>query len=215
MKDKIIEQQFEYDLKDSVDLNVEPEASGRQPNVFSANWMVDYFKRPNQERVIWQTKLYESKRQFEDKPLFEQVEELTDLSAKSFVMWLNELGQEKSEVTEEMVKKLFSIGIEEGVSKALKFGSKHVSAIPDAVASYWSLSDFGMEQNITKAKRQEQKYRSQKDRRVAFGSFLPMELRRKYELYEEPEIIPPIFQEIRTFKRIFKGITNLTYVCVC
>lgn len=212
MINKLTERQFDYDAKEVVDLKLEEEAVKRKPNTFAANWMVDYFKKHNQERVIWQTKLYEKKRRFEDKPLFEQVEELTDLSAKSFVTWLNELGQEKSEVTEEMIKKLFSIGIEDGVSKALKFGSTHTNVIPDTVASYWSLPKKGLGYEIAKARQREKHFRQKPEKKIAFGKTLPLHLQHKHELFKESEIIPPVFRQIRTFEGIFKGITHLTSI---
>lgn len=206
------EKQFDYDAKEVMDLKLEEEPNLRKPNSFAANWMVDYFRKHNQERVIWQTKLYEKKRRFEDKPLFEQVEELTDLSAKSFVAWLNELGQEKSEVTEEMIKKLFSIGIEEGVSKALKFGSTHTNVVPDTVASYWSLPHKGLGHEIAKARLKEKRFRSKPEKKIAFGKTLPLKLQHSHEMFKEAEIIPPVFRQIRTFEGIFKGITHLTSI---
>lgn len=154
--------------------------------------MADYFKK-NQERIVWQTKLYMSKQRFEDKSLFEQVEELTDLSAISFVKWLNELGQERSDVTEDMVKKLFSIGIEEGLSSALKFGSTYVGAVSDNVADYWNLKAKGLKSSIKHETEAERKFRG-------------------YKNYQQPDVIPKVFKEIRTFKGIFNGITNLTAV---
>lgn len=187
-----------YELNESFTLHIEEKPATRSPTVFAPNWMADYFKKPNQERYVWNTKLYASNRKFEDKSLFEQVEELTDLSAKSFVLWLNDLGQEKSDVTEEMVKKLFSIGIEEGVSKALKFGSKYVGAVSDNVANYWSLPQKGLEATIANEKKKEQTYRKKATR--------------PSEMFDDPEIIPPVFREVRTFERTFKGITNLASI---
>uniref|UniRef100_A0A336MQ95 CSON005336 protein n=1 Tax=Culicoides sonorensis TaxID=179676 RepID=A0A336MQ95_CULSO len=209
---KLTEMQQDYEAKEVLDLKLEKETVKRKPNTFAANWMVDYFRKHNQERVIWQTKLYEKKRRFEDKPLFEQVEELTDLSAKSFVTWLNELGQEKSEVTEEMIKKLFSIGIEEGVSKALKFGSTHTKVIPDTLATYWNIPKKAFGYEIERARHREKMYRTKPDKKIAFGKTLPMDLRHQNELFDEPEIIPPVFRKIRTFEGIFKGITHLTSI---
>ncbi|XP_063706398.1 uncharacterized protein LOC134835449 [Culicoides brevitarsis] len=209
---KLTDRQLDYDSKEVLSLKLEEEAAIRKPNTFSANWMVDYFKKHNQERVIWQTKLYEKKRRFEDKPLFEQVEELTDLSAKSFVTWLNELGQEKSEVTEEMIKKLFSIGIEEGVSKALKFGSTHTKVVPDKVASYWNLKQKGLGHEINKARLREKKFRSKPEKKVAFGKTLPLYLQHSHSMMKDAQIIPPVFKQIRTFEGIFKGITHLTSI---
>lgn len=209
---KLTDRQFDYDAKEVLDLKLEEEAAVRKPNTFSANWMVDYFKKHNQERIIWQTKLYEKKRQFEDKPLFEQVEELTDLSAKSFVSWLNELGQERSEVTEEMVKKLFSIGIEEGVSKALKFGSTHTNVIPDKVASYWSLPQKGLGHEIARARLRENRYRNKPEKKIAFGKTLSLHMQHTHGMFKDSEIIPPVFRQIRTFEGIFKGITHLTSI---
>lgn len=186
-----------FEMNEEVDLQIEEKPKVRPP-VQAANWMADYFKKPNQERYVWQTKLYASNHKFEDKSLFEQVEELTDLSAKSFVHWLNELGRERSDVTEEMVKKLFSVGIEEGVSKALKFGSKYVGAVSNNVADYWNLPQKGLESTIAEAKVKEKSFRRKATR--------------PSEMFDDPEIIPPVFREVRTFERTFKGITNLASI---
>lgn len=195
---KMDKAQILYDQNEDIKLQIEEKPKPRPPAVVAPNWMADYFKTPSPDRFVWPTKLYASKFKFEDKPLFEQVEILTDLSAKDFVKWLNELGQEKSDVTEEMVKKLFSIGIEEGVSKALKFGNKYVGAVSDNVANYWNLPHKGLEATIARVKAEEKKFRAKATKPC--------------EMFDEPEIIPPIFKEVRTFERTFKGITNLASI---
>jgi hypothetical protein len=97
-----------------------------------------------QERVKWPSKVHKSMFAFEEKNLFEQTEELIDQTAEEFIEWLNTLGKEKSFVTKDLVKKNFSIGIDEEHTQALHLDPQIKYAIPREVAEFFHLPNVSI-----------------------------------------------------------------------
>ncbi len=92
------------------------------------------------ERIVWQTKLFKDNKDIDEKPLFQQTEELIDIAAESFAIWLKNMDEE-SNINKEFVKQLFSIQVEGDASKALHVEPKQINVIPHGVANLLGLSE--------------------------------------------------------------------------
>lgn len=144
-KDEITESNFAEVVEkhrnyNSVDLNIEERLPPRTSDHKANNWISDYSKKLKKERIVWQTKLFRDKKTIQDKPIFEQTEELIDIAAVSFANWLNDMDEE-SNIQPSFVKQLFSIQIEGDASKALYVDPKEINVVPHEVAKMLSLKD--------------------------------------------------------------------------
>lgn len=102
------------------------------------NWIYEYIKKMKKERIVWQTKLFKDNKEIHEKPLFEQTEELIDIAAEHFAIWLKQMDEE-SNINKEFVKQLFSIEVEGDASKAVYVDPKELSVIPHEVAKMLNL----------------------------------------------------------------------------
>lgn len=128
-----------YQKAKSIDLKIEDRLPER-PDFFhqDINWIADYTKKLKKERIIWQTKLFKDNKEIYEKPLFEQTEELIDIAADHFAVWLKQMDDE-SILEKEFVKQLFSIQVEADASKALNVEPIEISVIPHEVAKMLKL----------------------------------------------------------------------------
>uniref|UniRef100_A0A182FJE1 Uncharacterized protein n=1 Tax=Anopheles albimanus TaxID=7167 RepID=A0A182FJE1_ANOAL len=180
-----------------------------------SNWMEQFLRRTSNERIRWQTKYYCTDRKLLDKPLFQQIEELIDLGAQDFAEWLNGLGAEKSNITKDIIKQLFSIEIEEEIARAIRVETREVRAIPTEAAHHWHLDHMALQRRIAQVMRADRRAaRRTRERHVAFGRTLPRELRAG-----APErgattdgILPDFPDDLRTLKALFKDIRHLRSV---
>lgn len=118
-----------------IDLKIDPPPELRKPVLAPVNWMATFLRSPIKDRVCWPSKIYQFDKKFSKKTMFEQAEQLMDLAAQDFSIWLNELGSENAGgLDKNIIKQLFSIGIEGDSSKALYVEPKAKKAIPREVA---------------------------------------------------------------------------------
>ncbi|CRL03767.1 CLUMA_CG016637, isoform A [Clunio marinus] len=193
-----------------IEVNIEPRAPERKlfkPNV---NWFAEYINKTKKERIVWQTKLFKDNREIHEKSLFEQTEELIDIAAEHFAVWLKQMDEE-SNINKEFVKQLFSIGVESDASKALHVEPKEILAIPHEVAKVMNLPDHSIQNNVVKMSRSDKKSRMKKPNTVAFGRLLPLSLRiQKFNenLFDELYTIncPP---ELQSLEVVFHSILHL------
>lgn len=122
----------------AVEVNIEPRIPERKLLTQDINWIDEYVKKMKKERVVWQTKLFKDNKEIHEKPLFEQTEELIDIAAEHFAIWLKQMDDE-SNINKEFVKQLFSIEVESDASKALYVEPKEVAVIPHEVAKMLNL----------------------------------------------------------------------------
>lgn len=135
----INEKEEEYN---DIDLKIESKPVPRdfQPN--SLNWMADYLDKKRKDRVKWQSKLYSFDKRLNEKPMFEQAEDLIDLAAQDFTDWINGLASDsQSKITKELIKELFPIGLEGDASKAIYIEPKEIKALPNEIATDWGLNE--------------------------------------------------------------------------
>ncbi|XP_058811502.1 uncharacterized protein LOC131676453 [Topomyia yanbarensis] len=194
------------------ELKIEPRAKPRELKLEESNWMENFLKKTRKERIRWQTKLYKSDKKLLEKPLFEQVEELIDLGAQDFAEWLSKLGAEKSNITKDIIKQLFSIGVEGDSAKALNVEPKEIRAIPVEVAEDWNLHYMALQRKIAKVMQSDRREAKVRERHVAFGRALPMDMRRFKRFDDIDEIVPNFPEETKTFQKVFKGICHLRSV---
>jgi hypothetical protein len=121
-------------------LNIEPRLGERELNLGINSWLSKYRKLLKNERIVWQTKLFKDNKDIDEKPLFQQTEELIDIAAESFAIWLKNMDEE-SNINKEFVKQLFSIQVEGDASKALHVEPKQINVIPHGVANLLGLSE--------------------------------------------------------------------------
>lgn len=128
----------QYQKAKSVNLNIEPRVPERKFFEQNINWAADYLKKLKKERIVWQTKVFRDNKSIHEKPLFEQTEELIDVAAEHFAVWLKQMDDE-SNINKEFVKQLFSIQVEGDASKALYVEPKEISVVPHEVAKAMEL----------------------------------------------------------------------------
>lgn len=124
----------EFHKAKTIDMYIEPRVPER--SIFlqqNMNWCAEYIKKLKKERIVWQTKLFKDSMEIHEKPLFEQTEELIDIAAEHFAVWLKQMDDE-SNINTEFVKQLFSIQVEGDASKALYVEPKEISVIPHKVS---------------------------------------------------------------------------------
>ncbi|XP_055551714.1 uncharacterized protein LOC129734035 [Wyeomyia smithii] len=204
--------EYDDDRQSKFELKIEPKTKPRELKLREVNWMESFLKKTRKERIKWQTKLYKSDKKLLEKPLFEQVEELIDLGAQDFAEWLNKLGAEKSNVTKDIIKQLFSIGVEGDSAKALCVEPKEVRAIPEEVAKDWNLHYMALQRRIAQVMRSDRREAKIRERHVAFGRTLPLHMRRFKRFDDIEEIVPNFPEETKTFETVFKGICHLRSV---
>lgn len=117
----------------TIDLNIEPRVPERKIFDLKRNWTAEYLKKLKRERIVWQTKVFRDNKEIREKPLFEQTEELIDIAADHFAVWLKQMDDE-SNINKEFVKQLFSIQVEGDASKALYVEPKEISVVPHEVS---------------------------------------------------------------------------------
>lgn len=116
-------------------VNIEPRTKPRPlPNV-KEHWLDEYRSQTRKDRIKWNTKLYSRTKKFHHQTLYEQIDELADVAANEFAEWINTLGSdEKNRLNCETIKQLFSIGIEDDVSKSISIGMIQRPAISRELA---------------------------------------------------------------------------------
>uniref|UniRef100_A0A182N026 Uncharacterized protein n=1 Tax=Anopheles dirus TaxID=7168 RepID=A0A182N026_9DIPT len=178
-----------------------------------SNWMEAYLRKTGNERIRWQTKYYRTDQKLLDKPLFQQIEELIDLGAQDFSEWLNGLGAEKSNITKDIIKQLFSIEIEDEMARALRVDTRQVRAIPTDAARHWNLEHMALQNRIAQVmKADRQAARTARIRHVAFGRALPPALRTTGAPDASDTLAPDFPDELRTLRTLFQDIRHLRSV---
>ncbi|XP_055586607.1 uncharacterized protein LOC129739211 [Uranotaenia lowii] len=206
------EEDEDEERESKFELKIDPKSKPRELKLKHVNWMEGFLKKPRKERIQWQTKLYKSDKKLLEKPLFEQVEELIDLGAQDFAEWLNTLGAEKSNITKDIIKELFSIGVEGDSAKALYVEPKEIRAIPVEVARDWDLHYMALQRKIAQVNKSDRQLAKVPERHIAFGQTLPMGMRRFKRFDDIDEIVPNFPEDMKTFEKVFKGITHLRSV---
>lgn len=204
---ELIEQ---YQQHKDVEVYIEPRIPERKLNQLDVNWIADYTKKMKKERIVWQTKLFKDNKEIHEKPLFEQTEELIDIAAEHFAIWLKQMDDE-SNINTEFVKQLFSIEVESDASKALYVDPKEIRVIPHDVSKVLNMPELSVQNNVIKMARRDRKSRNLKPHTVAFGRLLPLSIRRNKfneDLFDELYTIncPP---ELRSLKIVFESILHL------
>lgn len=114
---------------------MEPRCKPRPLPNAKENWLDEYRSQTRKDRIKWDSKLYSRSRKFHHQTLYEQIDELADVAANEFAEWINTLGSdEKNRLNCKTIKQLFSIGIEDDVSKSISIGLKQRPAIPSELA---------------------------------------------------------------------------------
>ncbi|CAO1342699.1 unnamed protein product [Diamesa serratosioi] len=192
------------------EFNIETRIPERSPYDENENWISDYTKKTKKERIVWQTKLFKDRKEIQEKPLFEQTEELINIAADHFASWLKDLDEE-SNINKDFVKQLFSIQVEGDASKALNVHPKEISVIPHEVAEMLNLPELSIQNNVAKIKNLDRRLRNRKPQKIAFGRLLPLSLRRNKfdeDLFDDLyQINCPI--ELRSLKSVFESILHL------
>ncbi|KAG5678853.1 hypothetical protein PVAND_008486 [Polypedilum vanderplanki] len=165
-----------YQQAKQIVLNIEERVPDRKLFQKDVNWMSGYLKKTKKERIIWQTKLFKDNREIYERPLFEQTEELIDIAADHFAVWLKQMDEE-SNIQKEHVKQLFSIQVEADASKALHVEPKEINAVPHGLAKFMKLPEFSMQNKVFKMFSQDKELRKRPLHTVAFGRCVPRSMR--------------------------------------
>ena len=105
-----------YQHHKSFEVKIKPRIAERKLLQIEVNWITEYIKKMKKERILWQTKMFKDNKGIHEKPLFEQTEELIDIAAEHFAIWLKQMDDE-SNINKQFVKQLFSIEVESDASK--------------------------------------------------------------------------------------------------
>uniref|UniRef100_A0A182PKX2 Uncharacterized protein n=1 Tax=Anopheles epiroticus TaxID=199890 RepID=A0A182PKX2_9DIPT len=198
------------------ELMVEERSAARSrviPTDTESNWMEAYLRKTGNERIQWQTKYYRTDQKLLDKPLFQQIEELIDLGAQDFSEWLSGLGAEKSNITKDIIKQLFSIEIEDEMARALRVDTREIRAIPTDAARHWNLDQMALQNRIAQVMRADRKAMANvRTKNVAFGRTLPPALRTTSRTDSTDTIEPDFPDDLRTMRALFQDIRHLRSV---
>ncbi|XP_055296833.1 uncharacterized protein LOC129565707 [Sitodiplosis mosellana] len=175
------------------------------------NWIYEYCGKIRKDRVIWDTKLYAASRKFKNKSMYEQVEELMDISAEDFAECINKLTDDESQkISKEMIKKLFSIEIEKDLSHSLFVQKIHKPVVSQEIAQLFECPELAIERNMRQLMEEdEENAKKISPKYHAFGrSLSPKSRQVQIEKFKEPE--PFTFpDDIRSGENLFKGIDHL------
>lgn len=80
-----------YQQMKTVNVTIEPRMPERKMQQPDMNWTAEYIKKMKKERIVWQTKLFKDNKEIYEKPLFEMTEELIDIAAEHFAIWLKQM----------------------------------------------------------------------------------------------------------------------------
>uniref|UniRef100_A0A182PFN0 Uncharacterized protein n=1 Tax=Anopheles epiroticus TaxID=199890 RepID=A0A182PFN0_9DIPT len=180
------------------------------------NWMQNFLRKPARERVRWRSKLHQLEPRCSDRPPSERVEQLIDVGAQDFVDWLNTLAADRSSLTTDVVKGLFSIESADETSRALSMAPKEIRAVPGQVATEWNLPQLALENRIAGLLERNRKLASAGVRRTAFGRSLPKELRSGWQ--QDDAAVgcdverPDVPDDLMSLKRLFRDIWHLRSV---
>uniref|UniRef100_A0A182WC79 Uncharacterized protein n=1 Tax=Anopheles minimus TaxID=112268 RepID=A0A182WC79_9DIPT len=179
-------------------------------------WMENFLRKPTRERVRWRSKLYELEPRCSDRPPSERIEQLIDVGAQDFVDWLNTLGADRSSLTTDVVKGLFSIESADETSRALSIAPKEIHAVPSQVAKEWNVPHLALENRIAQLQHHDRMLATSGTKRTAFGRGLPQELRTGWmpsggDIGADVER-PDVPDDLISLKRLFRDIWHLRSV---
>ncbi|XP_052898484.1 uncharacterized protein LOC128305190 [Anopheles moucheti] len=199
----------------TLQVTIEPRAKPRALPPRVENWMANFLRKPTRERVRWHSKLHELVPRCSDRPPSERVEQLIDVGAEDFVAWLNTLGAERSSLTTDVVKGLFSIESADETSRALIIAPKEIHAVPGQIAAEWNVPQLALENRIALLRHQDRMLAERGTKRTAFGRGLPQELRTGWVPdgadgwdVERPDVP----DDLMSLKRLFRDIWHLRSV---
>uniref|UniRef100_A0A182QZL3 Solute-binding protein family 3/N-terminal domain-containing protein n=1 Tax=Anopheles farauti TaxID=69004 RepID=A0A182QZL3_9DIPT len=179
------------------------------------NWMANFLRKPTRERVRWRSKLYELEPHWSTRPAPERADHLIDVGTEDFVNWLNGLGVERSTLTTDVVRELFSIGPADETSRALNIAPKEIRAVPEEVAKEWHLPQLALENRIAQQLDRDRMLAGVATKRTAFGRNLPHHLRCGWtpDASGSGDFARPDFpDDLMSLKRLFHDIWHLRSV---
>ncbi|XP_031634169.1 uncharacterized protein LOC116347630 [Contarinia nasturtii] len=189
---------------------VEPRLEPKPLSQIKTNWFDEFCRNTQKDRIIWESKLHEASRRFANKSMYEQVEDLMDISAEDFSECINKLADdEQHQISKEMIKKLFSIEIENDISNSLFVQKTHKPYVSEEIAELFECPELAIERNIRKLMKQDKKSTKVSPKYHAFGrSLSPASKQIQKIKFTEPE--PFNFPEdIRSGENLFHGIDQL------
>lgn len=65
--------------KEQFEVHIEPPANPRKSADVQRSWMANYLRKPKNDRIMWESKLYKFERSYGGKSLADKTEELMDL----------------------------------------------------------------------------------------------------------------------------------------
>ncbi|XP_001688867.2 uncharacterized protein LOC5667348 [Anopheles gambiae] len=200
----------------TVQVTIDPRTKPRPLPPRVENWMENFLRKPARGRVRWRSKLHEQEPRCSDRPPAERVEQLIDVGAQDFVDWLNTLGADRSSLTTDVVKRLFSIESADETSRALSIAPKEIRAVPGQVATEWNLPQLALENRIAGLVEHDRALARGGIRRTAFGRGLPQELRSGWK--QDDALVgcdverPDVPDDLMSLKRLFRDIWHLRSV---
>ncbi|KFB40017.1 AGAP006406-PA-like protein [Anopheles sinensis] len=194
-------------------VTIEPKSKPRPLPPRVEGWMGNFLRKPTRKRILWRSKLYEKESGNREPP--ERAEQQMDAGVDDFVRWLNGLGAERSTLTKDIVKQLFSSNSADDTSRALNIAPKEIRAVPESVAAEWSLPQMGLENRIAEVHSRNRKWSAKgTGPRIAFGRALPWQLRSVGETLDGGEDVerPDVPEDLMSLKRLFRDICHLRSV---
>lgn len=152
------------DVNSKLQVHIAPPPSPPPPPPLTTHrhWLSDYVAQTAGERICWPSKLHRQRRQFANRPLFDQTEHMLRLAAADFAEWLAQLGSTDRQitVTEQRIVQMFSIGdgSSDGCSaaRALRVQPHRRCALPTSVANALGQPKFGVERNVRRLRRSDE-----------------------------------------------------------
>uniref|UniRef100_A0AAG5D4A0 Uncharacterized protein n=1 Tax=Anopheles atroparvus TaxID=41427 RepID=A0AAG5D4A0_ANOAO len=200
----------------TLQVTIEPKSKPRPLPPRVENWMGNFVRKSTRKRVQWRSKLYETEPRFGEQPSAGRAEQLMDAGAEDFVRWLNELGAERSSLTKDIVRQLFSTGSGDETSRALNIAPREIRAVPESVATEWDQPQLALENRIAKVLTRDRKRPVKGSApRTAFGRSLPRNLQSDRWRQEDgagDAERPDVPEDLMSLKRLFRDIWHLRSV---
>ncbi|XP_058123047.1 uncharacterized protein LOC131294063 [Anopheles ziemanni] len=194
-------------------VTIEPKSKPRPLPPRVEDWMGNFLRKPTRKRILWRSKRYETEPCNQEAS--ERVDQQMDAGVDDFVRWMNGLGAERSTLTKDIVKQLFSSGSTDETSRALNIAPKEIRAVAESVAAEWNLPQMALDYRIAEVRARNRKWSaSGTGPRIAFGRALPWELRPVGEAHEGGEDVeqPDVPEHLMSLERLFRDICHLRSV---
>ncbi|KAK9710743.1 hypothetical protein QE152_g25870 [Popillia japonica] len=167
-----------YGSNDSLDTQYEEyDQEYVQHNAGPGDPYIKFFKTKTDRAAIWKTL---PPLKLEEMNLTQKAKAITEMIAQDFYEWLKNIGgDEQPTLDTQTIIRLFEIGFNYHAAHSLCVKIKEMPAVTDAIAETRNLPEASVRECLHTQLQQDLRAYKTKEKLVAFGKMLPLELRSK------------------------------------